>query len=372
MAVTLGQGFRPYLLSALKDITGNPAYPGYKLDPHGFLNLLQSQNKPQVLQLNTAGGHKNTVQVKYKQRLTKDFTDTTKSCDNTVVIPTAEVPVDLSVTRQVAIYVEDETIAKFMDEASRSVAIGQPATDVAFELVDDIMHAANAILDGVNDDLLTLAVSNIGVNRVTGSAAAKTVNFPLNTTNLPLNAGLTEILSDYKINGGMGKPQIVGTGLMHNFVLQQASKSADQSGFDTKIMAGGVDFYHDLSATTVVGSNQVIVYEPNAVQLVEYLEYTGFKAGFPGAGSSIFGTLALPMQVGMETLPVEFDWQLKYSDCQQTLTDAYYGTSLTLQKGWNFIISKQCGLFTVPAGAYRATDAMKGNRGSYRYTITNV
>ena len=91
MAVTLGQGFRPYLLSALKDITGNPAYPGYKLDPHGFLNLLQSQTKPNVLKLNTAGGHKNTVQVKYKQRLTKDFTDTTKSCDNTVVIPTAEV-----------------------------------------------------------------------------------------------------------------------------------------------------------------------------------------------------------------------------------------------------------------------------------------
>jgi hypothetical protein len=361
MAVTLGQGFRPYLLAALKDITGNAAYPGYKLDPHGFLNLLQSQAKPNVLKLNTAGGHKNTVQVKYKQRLTKDFTDTAKSCDNTVVIPTAEVPVDLSVTRQVAIYVEDETIAKFMDDASRSVAIGQPATE-----------AANAILDGVNDDLLTLAVANIGFNRVTGSAAAKTVNFPLNTTNLPLNAGLTEVLSDYKINGGMGRPQIIGSGLMHNFMLQQGSKSADQSGFDTKIQAAGVDFYHDLSATTILGSNQVIAYEPNAVQLVEYLEYTGFKAGFPGAGNSIFGTMALPMQVGLETLPVEFDWQLRYSDCQQTLTDAYYGTSLTLQKGWNFIISKQCGLFTVPSGAYRATDAMKGNRGSYRYTITNV
>lgn len=371
MAVTLGQGFRPYLLSALKDITGNNAYPGYKLDPHGFLNLLQSQQKPQVLKLNTAGGHKNTVQVKYKQRLTKDFTDTSKSCDVTNVIPTAEVSVDLSATRALAIYVEDETIAKFMDEASRTVAIGQPATDIMFELADDIMHGANAILDGINDDLLTLAVAKIGVNRVTGSNAAKTVNFPLNTTNLPLNQGLTEILSDYKINGGMGKPQVIGSGLMHNFMLMQGSKSFDQSGFDTKIQAAGVDFYHDLSATTILGSNQVIVYEPNAVQMVEYMEYTGFKAGFPGVGNSIFGTFVLPMQVGAETLPVEFDFQLRYSDCDQVLTDQYYGTNLTLGKGWNFIISKQCGLFTIPSGAYRATDVLNGNRGSYRYTVTN-
>jgi len=371
MSVTLGQGFRPYLLRAANSIFGDAAYPGYKLDPQGFLNLLQSQNKPQVLTLNNAAGHRNTVQVSYKQRFTKDFTDTSKSCDVTSVLARQEASVDLSSTRQIAIYLADETVAQFEDEASRTVAVGQPAGEIAAELLDNILHAANAILQGVNDDLLTLAVAAIGKNRVTGSAASKTVNFPLNTTNLPLNAGMNEILSDYKINGGKGRPQIIGSGLLHNFMLMQGAKSFDQSGLDTKIQAAGADFYHDLSAANILGSNQVITYEPNAVLIVEYMEYTGFKAGVK-PGASVFGTIALPMAVGMEVVPVMFDWQLKYSDCPVSLTDQYYGTTLNLQKGYNFILSKQCGLFTIPADAYRGTDPLSGNRGSLRYTITNT
>jgi hypothetical protein len=367
MALTTGNGIAPYLLTALKDIAGN-ATPGIKLEPFGFMNLLQSQAKPQILRLDK-NGHKKQVQVKYKQRFTKEFTDTAKSCDNINVLPTIETSVDLTSTRQIAIHVADETIASFQEEASRMVSLGQ-AGEVAYELIDDIMHAANAIMQGVNDDLLTTAVSAIGVNRVTGNNSTQSVNFALDTTNNPLSGGLTKILSDYKVNGGKGVPQIVGSGLFHNFMLQQAAKSADQSGLDTAIMASGVKFYHDLSATTILGSHQIIAYEPDAVQIVEYLEYTGFKAGVK-PGASEFGTIMLPMQIGQEIVPVAFDWQLKYNDCPVTVTDGYYGTSLTLDKGYSFILSKQAGLFTIPSNAYRAGDVLAGNRGSYRFTITN-
>ena len=371
MALSLGQGFAPYLLKSIADIA-KENNPQYKLEPFGLLNLLQAQGSKREVQLNDDSGHKKTIRVKQKQRLTKDFTDTTKSCDQTNVIPVFETDVDINVIRQIAIYRNDEQMAAFMNDATESVSLGTPATPIMRELFDDILASANAILDGVNSDLWTLAAANIGVNRRTGVNTATTINLSLATTTNPLSDGETQILADYKNNGGIGRPQVVGSGLMYNYFLQQAFKTGFQSnGIDTKIAAGMFDFYHDLQAASSLGSNQVIVYQPNAVQLVEYMEYTGFKAGVK-PGASTFFTMLLPTQNNFGVSGVEFDVQLKYADCPQTLTDAYYGTSLSLQKGWNIIISKQCGLWTIPAASYRATDVLNGNRGSLRYTITNA
>jgi len=71
-------------------------------------------------------------------------------------------------------------------------------------------------------------------------------------------------------------------------------------------------------------------------------------------------------------LPILFDVQLRYNDCATVFTDAYYGTQTTLQKGYNLIISKTSGLFTIPKDAYRGTDRLVGNRGTLLYEIENV
>lgn len=371
MALSLGQGFAPYVLKTIAEVA-KENNPQYKLEPFGFLNLLQSQGSKPEVTLNAENGHRRSVRIKQKQRLTKDFTDTSKSCDNTNVIPVFETDVDINVTRQIALYRNDEQIAQFMNAASQPVSVGTPAASIMRELYDDILTAANAILQGVNDDLFTLAAAEVGVNRRTGSNAASTINLALSTTTNPLNDGEVQILADFKNNGGIGRPQIVGSGLMYNYALQQAAKTANASnGVDTRVMAAAFDFYHDLFAPTALGTNQVLVYQKNAVQLVEYMEYKGFKAGVKPGGSEFF-TMLLPTGDTMGNAAVEFDVQIKYSDCPQTLTDAYYGTSLSLQKGWNIIISKQCGLWTIPAASYRATDVLNGNRGSLRYTITNA
>jgi hypothetical protein len=112
MAVTLGQGFSPYLLQHIKSVAGD-ATPQYKLEIPGFLNLLQSNTKPEILRLDTNQGHKKTAQIRYKQRWTKAHTDTSKSCDNTNVGSRRETAVDLSSVRQFAIHIADETIAKY-------------------------------------------------------------------------------------------------------------------------------------------------------------------------------------------------------------------------------------------------------------------
>lgn len=369
----MANGFAPFLLRHIRSIT-QESTPQDKLEPIGYLNMLQSQRGIANVKLNDGNtGHRREVRFTYKQRLTSVHVDDAKSCTDTNVIPRLEATLPLDIVKQIAVHIEDEVVAQYEAQASQTVMVGQPATPLMRELLDDVFAAANAILEGVNEDLLTAQVAAFGANRANnGLTTAKTININADATKNNLTDGITELLSDYKVNGGKGRPQVVGSGLMYNWIVQQFAKtSGDQAGLDSRIFAGAMDFYHDLSADTILGSNEVAVLEPNAVQLIEYMEYTGFKAGVKPGGSTFF-TMALPSLVGGSIVPVMFDVQLKYNDCPETLTEAYGGGSLAVEKGWNLIVSKQCALFTIPTDAFRATDKLNGNRGSYRYAITNT
>lgn len=372
MAVTLTSGFRDSVLYHLKDIAKG-ATPQLKLDPHGFLAMLYKFRKPQILGLSNEAGHKKTVRVKSLQRFTKDFTDTTLSCDNTNQMAYQEQNVELSSTRQIAIHIPDETIARYNDDASRTVMIGQPSTDIMNELMEQIVAGTNAIMDGVNDDLLTTMSTSFGVNRVNGLSTAKTININSNNDTNVLNDGFTQMMSDYAQNLEKGKMQIVGNGLFHNWMIQNnfGVNGNNASGIDTRIQGSGCDFFYDLGSVNAWGADQVGVFAPDSVGITEYCQFKGFKAGVKPGGST-FGTLMLPM-VGVDgnNVPVEFDFQLRYNDCDEVVTDAYYGTNLTIEKGYNLIISKQAGLFTIGDNAYRGTDVLSGNRSTYRYAITN-
>jgi hypothetical protein len=365
----MANGFRPYLLKHLMEIA-QTATPQFKMEPLGFLNFLQSQKKPSVLRLNNAAGHQESVQVKYRQRWTKNFVSSSVDCDVANVPSYLETSVALTSTNAFSIYIPDETIAKYEDEASKTVMVGQPATDFMNEFVEEIYAGANAILSKVNSDLLTQLSGNIGVNRRTGLATAATINLNKNAETNNLTDGLTQILADYKLNGFSGVPQVIGGGLFANFMWQQAAKGLDSTGLNSAIQAAGVKFYYDLDVASSFAANNVIIAEPDSIQMVEYLKYTGFKAGVKPGGST-FGTMTLPMLNGTEVLPVDFDFQLKYNDCSKSITDPYYNTSADQQPGYQLIISKSAGLFTIPSNAYRAGDPLVGNRGSLLYNITN-
>lgn len=372
----LGQGLRPYILPHLRDIVGGGALPQTKIEHVGFLNFLQSQNKPEFLRLDTSGGHLKAVQIKYLQRYTEDYagTDETAVCNNTNFDSYKEASANLSSFRFIAIHLEDELLASYEEEATAAISAGTPPGPFMREMMERLMTAANAVLGGVRTDLLTTLTSGgIGVNRVTGSAAAVTVNFPLNTTNNPLNSSINQIVSDFAVNLLSGDPEIITApgSLMHQFLLQQRAKGTDQSGVDTRIYAAGVRGYVDQKIATLLGANQFLAIERNSVQIVEYLQYRGFKAGWK-PGASMFGTIPLPVQVGNDIMPVEFDYQLRYNDCNQTLTDGYYGTPLVVKKGYNIILSKKCGLFQVPNDAFRAIDPNVSVNGVLRYNATNV
>lgn len=367
-----GLGFADSLTKHANSLFGS-ATPQNKLEYQGLLNMLKTNKNAEVIRLNEPNGdpgHRRTVIVKAKQRFNVAHTDTAASCDVVNRQPYHEHVIPLTQYRQLAIQVETQTIALYPSEASGSVMVGKPSTPLVRDLWDSVMTGADALLSAVNQDLWTLAAAQIGINRRTGNAAATAVNFPLDTTNLPLNQGLTQLNRDYRLNQAIGKPFIVGDGLIDNFFIQQRAKDTNQSGLDTSILASGFEYFPDPRATIALGANQAVMYEPEAIQIVEYMNYTGFQAG--EHGNSVFFILGLPMQTTNKVKLVEFDCQLFFTDCPTTITDAYYGTSLAVTRGWTLIISKEFDLFTIQADAYRATDLLTGNRGSYRYQFTNV
>lgn len=370
---TLGIGLRPYILPHLRNIIGEGALPQTKIEHVGFLNLLQSQDKPKLLRLNNAAGHKESVQIKYLQRLTEAYSGTNEAdvCSSAIIDPYKEATADLSSFRFVALHLDDETVAQYENDASAMVSAGSPPTQLMKEMLERIMSGANAVLTGVRTDLLTSLVA--GTNRVTGLSTAKTLNFPLNSTNNDLTASINGILSDFSVNLLSSNPIILANAgsLMHQFLLQQYAKSANQAGINTAVEAAGVTGFVDAGVGSIFGAQNFLAIERNSVQIVEYLQFTGFKAGAK-PGGSVFGTIPLPMQVGRDVKLIEFDYQLKYNDCATTITDSYYGTPLTMQKGYTLILSKKCGLFQIPADAYRGIDANLGVNGVLRYNATNV
>lgn len=371
-AFQTGIGLNPYLLKGIESVFGEENAPALKIDNLGFLNLLQSQNKTLNVNRPSAPGAVEFVQVKYLQRFVSGMTTTSDTCANGFVNPYLEATVPLNVFRQIAIYIEDALIQEYTDDANRTGSLGLPPTKVMNEMMSQISAAANAILVDVDKDLQNLLV--VGTNPATGSAAAATVNFTLDTTNLPLNDGLTKVLTQVQqAEFATGKPQIFGSGLMLNFMNQQIAKGNNQSGLNTSIEAAGVQFYYDQYAQGIFGVNQFLAISPDAVQLVEFSRYTGPYGGRKGI--SDFGSFVLPMQMTpTKVMPVQFDYQLRYLDCPSEVAgiNDYYGTPVSGYRGWQMIISKKCGLFQIPQNSYRANDYLAASNGVLRYTATNV
>ena len=373
MANGISLGVLQMQKTASKDAT-----PQYKVEPYGFLASLYAAHSPGVIENNKEAGHRKTVTIKAKKRVTPAEVAEEASCEVTNTHPYYEHTVSIANIRQYALHLSDDLVSQFDAYASQKVAIPGSTPTISgamWEFMDSLQVACSAILSAVNRDLLDLALANLGVNRRTGVNTAATINIALNTTNNPLADGVTQILRDFRLNNMSGKIIAVGAGLFHNWILQQPAKGIDQSGYDSRIQAGGFDFYQDEDVTLQAGggtTNHILVYEKDAVQIVEYMKYEGAFAGDkPGASS--FGTIMLPMQTpDGRFVKVKFDYQLRYNDCEQEFGYVDGVEGVMLQKGYNLIISKNFGLYTIPSTAYKAADVLTGNRGSLRYNITNA
>lgn len=371
----MANGLAPALL---KDITAiaKEATPQFKVDAHGLAGMVLTTSDPSAINITSEpSGHKNTVNFWYRKPFTKSQTDTTLSCDQQQTSARIEGTTSVGNVRQLAIHIDDETIASYTSDASaRQATGGAPSSTVYAELMNMIMGGCNALYKAVNDDLWSLV--SFGRNRVSGLSTATTVNIEKNGDVRALGTGLTKLLRDYQKNNLTGRPQVVGEGLLWDYLMESTSAQtgANLNGIDARLQLNGMDFWRDIDAAAAMGNdnNAVGLFEPNSIQFIQYKKYTGFKAGvFP---TSTFGTFSLPLMnaTGQVSRPMTFDYQLKYYDCAQTITEAYSAASYTVEKGWSIIISINFGLWQIPADAYRNDDSRIAINGALQYTFTNT
>lgn len=369
------------LLLAQKEVFRNAA-PQYKLTPAGFLDYMLSQNKPRVLSasVDDGTGYIRDVKIRSKKRFATGLSSTTDDCQPQSTSPYYEQVLPSLAFRKQSIWFDWNIIETFTTDALATQSAGTPATQVMTEVMDGIMSAINGLIGDINIDLLTSQASSFGKNVATGNNAVSSINFPLNTTNNPLNSGITEVMSQAMRNEVMlNGASIVGSGKINNFYLQQFAKGLDQSGLNTNSFTLP-KFFYDPYADGAWNPNEFGLFEKDAVQFLNICKFRGPKT--KRWGNSEFGTIKFPiidsLGGGGGLRELEFDFQAKEVDCPQTGVilgnDVAYGGANTIDTGRGLQFDIMCWFapVNVPSTAYMSTDPLYQVNGTFRYAATNT
>ncbi len=375
-------GYCEALLLHLESVAGQN-YPGQKVTVPGFLNmLLTSPDRPTVLNDANMGGHYRTANVKYMPRTTVSQVSTTDTCAVDVIPAFRETSVTVDNIVQTGVWITDDTIRQYCEDASRTVAIGQPATQLMSQHLSSILHAMNGLYQKIENVATTTMASNFGKHKATGNATAVAVNIKQDVSINDLGTGLTKLLMDAEANEFCGNPVIVGAlgGLMHAFSTQYKYRGlASADGFDPLAMANamGFTFYGSGQTGSTWGAQHIGMFAPGSVHLIERLDNVGAFAGQRGA--SFFTTITDPRVQcwtpnGLGNM--QFDLQVKYIDCPDDLgsniSNGYIAeANVANARGTLLLIKKRYGIFTVPTNAYDGADVIQGGNGTLRYSITN-
>lgn len=377
-------GFCSALVAHLKAVAECNT-PSSKITPGGFLrSLLENRPRTEILNAESALklsdnlGHIRDVILKYRKRGVPDAVATSDNCDIDVAPQYNEVTLPLTKHAKYGIYISDEDLARYCADATTMRTPAGWNTPFMNDFIDAVMEGANAVVGKIDQTLLTEMLTKFGINAVTGTNAATTVNINPDANSRDLNEGITKILADAAFNEMCGNLMFVGSGLFNNYELQNLAACCAANGIDTSRFTG-YTWYHDLYAADIWGANQIGVFSSGSVGFIDIDRYRGWRAG--RKGTSEFFNAPLPVDCpqcngGYDNL--RFDMQLRYVDCPTLINVGCEGERV-VDRGYILYISKSYDLFTLPTDAYQHTaygdcynDRLAGNNGSLRYVITNA
>lgn len=377
----MGLGLANALLIASREAFRG-ASPIDKLTTPGYLQYLLGNNKPDIIGVgkDDGSGYIRDVKIRYRNRGVPGQSITTDDCSVQVRPAYLEYVVPSTSYRALGLTFEDDVIAKFEKDALAQMSIGQPTmTGLMKDIYEAIIEQANGLFADINNDLLSVQVANFGLNVVSGSAAAQTVNFPLNATTNPLDSGMTKIMSDAMENEiRLAGACIIGSGLISKYYLQQKAQvdgEANLNGQNPYKLALP-NMYFDPYSQAAFGADQFALMEKDAVQFVNLCRFRGPKAGH--RGSDFFMTLRLPLvdSLGQGSMAsFEFDVQLTYRTCPEEVQIGAAGSGnppVLLGRGWNIILSSSYQTVFIPSNSYGAGDRLNNVNGTFRYLATNV
>ena len=331
--------------------------PQLKVSPVGFLRALLENNATTRV-TNLAGlqsGQDRTITVRYMNRGLLSQATEIDDCDTPITPAWTSANIGAPYFSKIGMFIADGDLRQYQIEAAQAAAAGTPPTPLMLAMYESILAKANALIQHIDDTLVTAQDANFGVNVVTGNNAAQLVNFG---TSMNMTDGIVKLLTDAQANEVNDDLIVVGNGVVTTYdIVNRLKAGVDANGF------GRANFsvYNDNRTVAGWGANQFGVFARGEVGFVDFNKNVGNYAG--EKGGSYFFTMPIPIELANgELSALVLDAQLKYEDCP-----IYDDGSKIADRGWKLILSKSYGLYNTPATAFAVGDPLRGVNGSFRY-----
>jgi hypothetical protein len=370
----MANGYCPALLKHINEIAEGNA-PAKKMHVAGFLAALfcvQNSSVAPINDGNQSNGHKKTLTVKYRKRPTADDVDDTDDCEVNRIPGYQEWTIPNLGFKKTSWFLSDAEIKKYCDEASAMRNPGGNVPAIMQEHYELLLEHANILLAEINKALVTSMATQFGKNVTTGDSNGKIINIDRSGSKLILDNGIIDMLRDLQENEVCGTPALVGGGLLAAWDIARTVTTANAAGFNMGQL-GMPQFFFDKASQAIWGDNSAGLMVPGSVKFMGFNEYAGVFAGPKGV--SHFATIPMPIEAfGCNADAclgdLVFDLQMKYIDCPTEIE--VDGETQTVNRGWQFILSKRYALWVQPGTAYETSDELYGTNGTLKYFFTNV
>ena len=330
--------------------------PQYKITPVGALKAVIENNAVKDV-INMAGlesGQDTTIKVRAVVRGVEGDVSNVDDCETTITPAFVEHEITKTAFHKIGIFLSEPLLRTFEEQAAAGFQVG--GATIPSILYEMILTKLNGLIQKIDRTILTAIEAGKGLNAVTGSANAQTVNFASSLTD---DDGYVKLLTDAEVNEVNGDLMIIGSGVVRNFdLLNKLKTSADENGFS----AVNYGVYNDPKAASVWGANEFFAVQKGSLGFVDWLKNGGIYGGMKG--TSLFFTIPMPVQMSNgEVTSLTFDAQIKYQDCPIYAENG----SLIAPRGWILEISKSFGVYTAPLTMYAATDPLYQVNGIFHY-----
>ena len=168
-----------------------------------------------------------TIKVRAVKRGLESDVSTVNSCETTITPVFAEHEITATQYNQIGIFIDEATMRTFEEQAAAGFQVG--GVTVPSILYEMILTKVNGLIQKIDRTILTAIEAGKGINAVTGSAVAQTVNFSSTLTD---DDGYVKLLTDAQTNEVNGDLILIGSGVLNNFdILNKLKTSADDNGF---------------------------------------------------------------------------------------------------------------------------------------------
>lgn len=332
--------------------------PQLKVSPVGFLLMLLENNA--MVNVNNLpelqAGKDVEIDVRYMQRGIESEVSSVDNCETDVTPSWKSTKIGRPYYNKITIFISDEDMASYSLAADNPASLGGKAPAISRALYETVMTHVGALLQKIDSTLVTAQASKWGVNAATGASTAQAISL---TENISMNDGIVKLILDSETNEINDQILVCGNGAVRAFDIYNSLKTGtDKNGFGSLNLRA----YSDPKTVAGWGANHFGVFAKGTIGFVDVCK---FRTNAGERGSSHFFTIPMPVLLNGQIIPIEFDCQLKYSDCPVYGSD----NQKIADRGWMLTISKTYGLFNLPSDAFKTGDPLAGVNGSFHYVV---